>query len=190
VTACETWLPVPVAGYEALYEVSDLGRVRSLDRTVTDRNQWGPCLRTQRGRVLKPRLNLRQELTVSLSRHGVIRDCRIHRLVLEAFAGPCPPGMEALHGPAGKLDNNLANLRWGTRAENQADRLRDGTSNHGERNSQHRLTGEAAAEIRRRYAAGETQRTLAAAFGVGRMTVSDIVRGKSWQHVPAAEEAA
>ena len=189
-TAPEAWLPVPVAGYEGLYEVSDLGRVRSLDRTVADRNQWGSCQRIIHGRVLKPRLNLRQELTVSLSRYGVIRDCRIHRLVLLAFAGPCPPGMEALHGPAGKLDNSLANLRWGTKADNQADRLRDGTSNHGERNSQHRLTSESVEEIRRRYAAGETQKVLAAAFGVGRMTISDIVRGKSWQHVPQVGEAA
>jgi len=171
----ERWLSVAVPGYELLYQVSDRGHVRSLPRQ-TRRGLAG-------GRVLKQRLNLRGEKHVTLSRDGVVRDCRVHLLVLEAFVGPRPAGMMGLHGPAGRLDNSLGNLRWGTPVENQADRLRDGTSNHGERNTQSRLNEKAVMEIRQRYDAGETQRSLAAVFGVGRMTISDLVRRKSWQHL-------
>jgi len=171
----ELWLPVAVPGYEHLYEVSNKGRVRSL-RRFTQRGWAG-------GQVLKQRLNLRGEMHVGLSRDGVVRDRRVHLLVLEAFVGPRPAGMMGLHGPAGRLDNSLGNLRWGTPVENQADRLRDGTSNHGERNTQSRLNEKAVMEIRQRYDAGETQRSLAAVFGVGRMTISDLVRRKSWQHL-------
>lgn len=51
----------------------------------------------------------------------------VHRLVLETFVGPCPPGMEALHRNGNPSDNSLSNLHWGTKIENAADMLRHGT---------------------------------------------------------------
>jgi hypothetical protein len=132
--AAEQWRPV--LGFEGLYSVSDQGRVRSLDRTIEAGNRWGGVSRQQRpGRVLAPRVKTLRKLTgnvytyasVNFSRDGVITTHAVHRLVLEAFVGPCPPGQETCHGPGGSTDNRLVNLRWGTYSENAYDRVRDGT---------------------------------------------------------------
>lgn len=173
----ERWLPV--VGYENLYEVSDLGRVRSLDRIVVTRA--GP--RRYRGRILRPYINkgTRGYPFVGLSQPGQNENWPVHILVLKAHVGLCPPGQEARHGPAGKTDAGLANLCWGTRSENVgADRLRDGQDNRGERHGLHKLTAEQVLEIRRRRAAGEELLPLAEEFGVIFQTISDIALGRSW----------
>ncbi len=55
---------------------------------------------------------------------GKKRSYYVHRLVLLAFVGPCPFGMEGCHGPGGQRDNSLANVRWDTPKANAADRIR------------------------------------------------------------------
>lgn len=120
----EAWLPV--AGYEDLYQVSSLGRVRSLDRTVPHRYSGQVRLK---GRVLKPApCPPFGYLMVNLSSGGIERTALVHQLVTVAFHGPRPPGMEVLHGPGGRLDNRAANLSWGTPSANQQDKRRDGTN--------------------------------------------------------------
>ncbi len=174
--ATERWLPVPA--YPG-YEVSDRGRVRSITRTK--QTSAGP--RVYRGRMLKPCINSRTGYPqVHMGRGRCPRT--VHQLVLEAFAGPCPPGMEALHGPAGKLDTSLANLSYGTRGQNLADRVRDGQDARGERNYHAKLTRADVTEIRRRKAAGELLSVLAAEFGVSFQHISLVARGRRWQHVP------
>lgn len=105
----ERWLPVP--GYEGLYEVSDEGRVRSSRR---------------RGNLLSPKVTDRGHLTVTLSRGGMRSIRRVHRMVLEAFVGPCPDGLEGCHGNGVPNDNRLANLRWDTRSNNSLDAVMHG----------------------------------------------------------------
>lgn len=113
----ESWLPV--VGYEGLYEVSDHGRVRSLDRVVLGRNRTGRVLAIcYAGRRRVPQ--------VSIGRDGVIRHRKIHQLVLEAFVGPCPPGMEGCHNDDDTQNNHLSNLRWDTRSANEIDAFRNG----------------------------------------------------------------
>lgn len=113
----ETWLPV--AGYEGSYEVSDLGRIRSIDR----RDRQG---RMCRGLVLKLRADRDGYLTFHTGRPR--RVLRVHRLVLLAFQGPAPEGAtEVRHVDGDPANNHLANLRWGTSAENKADQVRHGT---------------------------------------------------------------
>ncbi|MFV8317080.1 NUMOD4 motif-containing HNH endonuclease [Mycobacterium sp. 23] len=119
----ENWKPVPE--WEKLYEVSDLGNVRSLDRWV--RNGGGGFL--YRGRLLQPSVGKRGYLVVGLS-DGAARTragVKVHRLVLAAFVGPLPDGMMGLHQNGNKLDNRLTNLRYGTNADNQYDSMRHGT---------------------------------------------------------------
>lgn len=120
--ADEEWRAVP--GYEGAYEVSDQGRIRGVDR----RNSRGTLVR---GRVLKFRLLPNGRPRVSLCCDGVIRDWYPYRLVLEAFVGPCPPGMEALHWDDDVANNRLSNLRWGTRTDNMRDMSRNGRGNAG-----------------------------------------------------------
>lgn len=116
-THVERWLPIP--GYEGSYEVSDRGRVRSLDRIVVRSD--GREIRCK-GKVLSQGVHPKGYLGVRLC--GKTK--KVHRLVLEAFVGPCPDGMECCHNNGIPGDNKLTNLRWGTRIENAADVRRHG----------------------------------------------------------------
>jgi hypothetical protein len=174
-TIPERWLPV--TGWECRYEVSDLGRVRSL------RHHYGP--RTV-PRTLKWKFDGKgyPRVTLYSGSPRTPRDRAVHHLVLEAFVGPCPEDMEARHGPGGRTDARLVNLCWGTRTDNNtADKLRDGTDNRGERHGNAKLTAEAVITIRRRAAAGELQKVLAREFGVARQTISTVVLKRSWAHM-------
>ena len=120
----ECWKPIP--GYEGWYEVSDKGNVRSLTRMVD--GFWG----AQRfeGRAMSPyRSNSSGHLRVALSRNGKTEGRWVHRLVLEAFVGPCPDGMEACHANGNPADNCLPNLRWDSRSANSKDSVRHRTHN-------------------------------------------------------------
>lgn len=121
----ERWLPV--VGFEGQYEVSDLGRVRSLDRllpwkrtlrtgTVVD------CLRRHAGRILVPQAQEAGHLWVQLGRGAQVY---VHHVVLEAFVGPQPLGHVGLHWDDDPSNNRLLNLRWGTRSDNYADFVRN-----------------------------------------------------------------
>lgn len=167
----EEWRPV--VGYEGRYEVSSLGRVRSLDTVAPCR---GGKRQRRPGRLLSPGFTRGYPYVQlhdgSPGRHrGSPR--LVHRLVLGAFVGPCPGGMEACHWNGDEGDPRLANLRWATSQENKADMRRHGRSGR-------RLTEAAAHEIRRRYLRGETTVALGVAFGISSASVSRIGRGKQW----------
>lgn len=131
----EKWLPIP--SYEHSYEVSDQGRVRSMTRVVVGKSgRW----RTVPETILKPfhfqpNANSAGYEYVTLWSDGTPRKFRLHRLVLLAFVGPCPPEMEALHADDVGTNNALSNLRWGTKAENSADRVRNGRDPNARKNS-------------------------------------------------------
>lgn len=114
-TTEEEWRPV--VGYEGVYSVSSLGNVRR------DKQSPGAV----RGRILKASEGHRGHLEVDLSNGSHSRRYLVHRLVLEAFIGPCPEGKEALHGDGTPGNNRVANLRWGTKHENRMDSVRHGT---------------------------------------------------------------
>lgn len=112
-------------------------------------------------------------------RDGVKKTYRIGRLVLETFSGKCPEGMECCHGPAGKHDDSLSNLSWGTKRKNLLeDRLRDGTLLFGERNPACKLSEENVEDIRR-FSKCMLQADLARMYGVSQQTVSEILTKKS-----------
>lgn len=118
----ERWLPV--VGYEGFYEVSDEGRVRSLRRSVPAKNGR---MQVVPGGVLKQsKLGNTPYLKVALCRDRTQTTRSVHSLVLEAFVGPRPEGMEACHGFGGQQDNRLVNLRWDTLSENNYDMVRMG----------------------------------------------------------------
>lgn len=121
----EAWKPIP--GYEGLYEVSDLGRVKSLAKALHS-SRWGG-VRKWPEKVLKANANGSGHLYVRLWKDKRQTKSYVHRLVLEAFVGPCPEGMEALHHDDDPTNNILGNIRWGTRSENMTDMVRNG-KNH------------------------------------------------------------
>jgi hypothetical protein len=172
----EEWLSV--VDWESLYEVSNRGQVRSLARQ-TRRGIRG-------GNLLTPYVRKNDgypEVYLYVESRKTSR--LVHHLVLEAFVGPCPDGLEALHGPGGKLDATPGNLSWGTRAQNMgADRVRDRQSNRGERSGLAKLTWAGACEIRQRIEAGDSQRQIARDYDVHPQTVTLIKQGKTWAHPP------
>jgi hypothetical protein len=117
----ERWLPV--VGFEGFYEVSDLGRVRGVDRIV--KAKLG-SQRRQRGIILRPGLSGTGYWMVRLTKDAIGRSYAVHRLVLEAFAGPCPDDMEGCHNNGDRLDNRLVNLRWDTDRANNIDTVMHG----------------------------------------------------------------
>lgn len=174
----EEWRDIP--GFP-LYQVSNLGRVRT-------RRPWGPHERPRRHwHVLKPWANNRGYLSVALCRvsheRGVNR--LIHRLVLEAFVGPCPPGMEARHLLSNDVtDNRLCNLSWGTRSQNQGDRVAHGTDRRGSRHYLTRLTEDDVRRIRELSAAGARGCDLARQFNQRPENILKICRRLTWRHLP------
>lgn len=178
-SAQEEWRAV--VGWEGLYEVSDLGRVRSVDRILfTPSPPRGPYFRKYKGKVLKQNVG-------TDGRYHVVLSCRdrretpvVSRLVCLAFHGEPGEKKDAAHNDGNRLNNRAGNLRWATRKENMADTLAHGTRNRGERHGLAKLTAENVREIR---ASGETLGVLGARFGVSFQTISDIRCRNSWRHI-------
>lgn len=144
----EIWRAIP--DYEGLYEVSTHGRVRSIDRVVTQFSaKAGKTVPLHRkGRVLRPNVGPHGYLLVSLSKDGVAKTRRVNRLVCSAFFGQQPETMLACHCDGDKTNNFLTNLRWDTAANNQADRRLHGTHLYGEMVGTAKFTSKEIEEIR------------------------------------------
>ena len=109
----ETWKPV--IGYEGLYEVSDLGRVRSVDRTVPNGGRGEKRLS---GKVLRLKKDRNGYMSVMLSRNGKQTRYRVHRLVAKAFVPNANGYDEVNHKDETRANNMAANLEWCTRQYN------------------------------------------------------------------------
>lgn len=174
----ESWKPVP--GYEGLYEVSDLGRVKSLSRKVRS----GVGSRTLRERILAQDTANNGYLRVSLCRDGRKKEKMVHSLVLAAFRGPRPPGKVSCHDSGIKSDNRLSRLRYDTQSGNLADREIHGTINWASK-----ISGAQALEIFR--AKGKMRlRELADLHNISITTVSDIWNRKTWVRITGTADAA
>lgn len=107
----------------------------------------------------------------------------LHQLVMEAFKGPCPPGMEVCHENGIATDNRLSNLRHKTHGDNMRDKQKHGTESRGESRPMAKLTAAIVIEARKLFAAGETRDRLAAKYKVSGPTITKAINGKTWKHV-------
>lgn len=109
-----------ISGYEGLYQVSNLGRVKSLPKKVGARNAWRKCDGyIQEERILKPQNGGWGYLKVGLYKNGEYKQRKVHRIVLETFRPVY--NMEELdvnHNDENKQNNNLDNLCWVTPSQN------------------------------------------------------------------------
>ena len=179
----EVWKPVP--GYETLYEVSDLGRVKSLARTVYYKSKGR---REVPERVLNPMVSKKRGNYpyVELWRDNRRKSRYVHALVLEAFVGPRPtPGHQVCHGDGNPGNNVLTNLRYGTRLDNAADTVKHGRTNRGEKAWNSKLDPEKVRALREEYAlGGQSQAEIAEKYGLkSGASVSLIVNRKHWAWV-------
>ena len=104
----------------------------------------------------------------------------VHRLVARAFLGEPLPGHEVRHLDGNPANNEVANLAWGTPAENAADRERHGTTVRGTRHHSARFTPDQVLEVRSRHAAGASQYSLAKEFAVSKTAIWKIVNERVW----------
>ncbi len=170
---------IPIPNFPG-YEITCDGRIWSTPRKNTRGSR-------REGRWLKP-CKTQGYLCVNLSRGGKANLSLVHRLVLEAFVGPCPAGMECRHLDGNKTHNHQDNLKWGTHQENIQDAIQHKTHRNlhqlGEENPRAILTKTMVRKIRELYSSGKFfQRELAKKFGITQVNVSRIVLRKNWKHI-------
>jgi hypothetical protein len=178
----EIW--IPVLGFEDIYEVSDQGNVRSLDRVSVSEKRSSQIIK---GRALKPRVNKNRnsQTTVCLWQNGKDFYIPISNIVLKAFVGMPEEGQEAAHNNGDATDNRLINLRWATHYDNIQDKTRHGTQPKGSKNGAAKLTEEDVSQIRSLYKRESYHdsniKYLVQKFKVSRRTILGIVSGESWR---------
>ena len=169
----ENWKAI--AGFPGYY-VSDMGRVRSWKK---HRGRAGP-------RLLNFGKLKRGHLTANLYRHGRGLCMTVHRLVLNAFVGPRPAGLQCRHLNGNPADNKLKNLRWGTSRENAADRTKHGRhyKPRGSEVGTSKLKTSDVLRIKRLlYVRVLLQREIGVLLGVSPSCISSINTGDRWNHV-------
>lgn len=201
----ENWRAVPD---HDRYEVSDLGRVRSYAMRGGG-EATAPHILTQ---FIVRRYNA---VNLRLGAGPVAqKTMKVHSLVLAAFVGPRPPGMQVNHISGDKRDNSLANLEYVTPRENALHAVRTGLAPIGDRNGsrlhperhprgdshplrnnrdlcargeangQARLTPLLVAEIRAAFDAGVKRAHIMARFGIAKATLYEIGNRTAWSHLP------
>lgn len=151
---------------------------------------------TSDGRIISYRSGKRRELRPSCDARyghrpielGAGNRGYVHRLMLETFVGPCPPGMECRHLDGNPANNHIENLRWGTRKENIHDAMKHGThyckKQNGELSRFAKLKELDVRWIRYLRKAGIHVKDLAEVYGVSKGCIWDIVSRRTWYHIP------
>lgn len=181
-TTTEEWRDIP--GYEGLYQVSDLGRLRRPHGVKR------PGKRIQTG-FIRPSVNRLGYLFLPLYQNGKRKQMLVHRLVMLAFVGQCPSNLVVNHKNGIRGDNRLNNLEYITQKENILHGIRRINANCcegerwavGENNNNARLTVGDVKEIRRLIRLGERLLDIAKLFGVTPTNIRLIKNKKTWSHV-------
>lgn len=164
----EKWKDVP--GYESSHMVSNRGRVYSITRVLGSGGVYP-------GRLLRQWCNNGIHMYTSLNN----KRFTVHRLVMLAFVGKCPDGMEVCHNNNNGLDNRLENLRYDTRKNNQLDRVKHGTSNRGVRHGMSKLKPQEVLLIRKILKAKTLlHKEIAPIFKLHKSTISHINTKNVW----------
>lgn len=159
-----------VVGYEGIYEVSNLGRVKSLDRIDAGGRRW-------KGRIMANQTQKTGHKTLRLCQQAAYENYKVHHLVLHAFVGPRPNGMECCHNDGDPANNRLENLRWDTHKANSADRELHGQTIKG---SQHVLAKLTEGQVLAIRADSRSNLAIAQDYGVSATTISFIKNRQRW----------
>ena len=157
------------------YLINKCGKIKSIYR---GRNT---------GRILRQHTSYGGYSTVVLGCNGTMYNLYVHRLLLEAFVGPCPNDMEACHNNGNPADNRLENLRWDTCSNNVKDAISHGTARcvnqAGEQHHNAKLTNKKVQEIRKLSADGIAGIELSKVFCISKAQISRILTRKRWKHI-------
>ena len=163
----EIWRDIP--DYEGIYQVSNLGRIKSLDRYV----KRGKSGFFKEGQIQKLQNNGNGYLYKQLKHEGRHRNFYIHRLVLMVFIGERPDGMVICHKDGDTTNNNLNNLRYDTPLENNIDQFRHGIEKG-------KLSNDDVLKVRKMYKDGYKTKEISEFFNVGKWVVQRINSGENY----------
>lgn len=186
--APEIWLPIP--GYEGLYEVSNMGVIRSIAHQVVATYKHKTGVMKIRARVMRTRIH-KKYLSISLTKDGVQKHTTVHQCVARAFV-PNPLGLpEVDHKDTNKLNNRSDNLEWVTQEENMRRAMAAGLITPKKIRPPRKIRrGEEIHcaklrefQVREILMATGLNREIAARYGVTTPTIQQIRSGKKWKHV-------
>lgn len=171
-----------IAGYEGMYQVSSYGRVKSLDRIIYLRNQFGECHKFLKGQILKDKLDRYGYPCVSLALYGKHRSFTVHILVARMFLPKYDYNkLQVNHIDGNKLNNNISNLEIVTPQQNVIHAYEHDLNTHyGPNNWLSKLSESDILKILEMYKTGRYSRPdLGKIFGVAGSEIARIVTGKS-----------
>ena len=169
-----------IEGYEGVYFVSNLGRVKSVDHYCPNRIGSGK----QTGRVLKPAKSKKGYLRVSLSKNKIKFNTSVHRLIALSFI-PNPDNKPQVNHINGiKDDNRIENLEWCTNRENIIHAIKSNLSNfnYGEKHHSSKLSNNDVFKVRHLHKLGLTCKELAADYNVSQTAMSKILRNITYKN--------
>lgn len=178
----EEWRAIP--GFEPYYEVSDQGRVRSLDRLIYKRvTRNGPEVPIRRyGKLLSLGVDSHGYFMVNLCVEGETQSRMVHHLVLMTFGPPRPDNTECRHLDGRRYNNCFTNLRWGTAKENALDKFEHGTVDppKGEKHGLSKLTVCDVKNIRNLTDVVPIS-LIASEYAISESHVRRLIKRKSWE---------
>jgi hypothetical protein len=173
----EVWKDI--VGYNGYYKVSNLGRIKSLDRLVNSKHG----LATKKGKVLTP--TLKDYYRIGLSKNCKVKSFLVHRLVAIHFLNK-PIDKDCVNHKNGiKTDNRDLNLEWCTQQENITHSITSKLVDQlGEKHHNSKLNSKQVLKIRELYKTTDTSYSqLGEKFNVNWGTIRNVVKRKTWNHI-------
>ena len=169
-----------IAGYEGLYQASNLGQIKTLSRVVFRPQSNLPV----KERILKQQLNKNGYLQVTISVQAIRKCLYVHRLVLSAFKGQS--NLDCNHVDGNKVNNRLDNLEFVTKSENSLHAYKTGlvpirNMPKGIKHHRAKVTEEIVTEIRK--SSTEDLNFICNKYNVSKSTYHKIKSKKSWRHI-------
>lgn len=176
VMKAELWLPV--VNYELDYSVSNFGRLKTIKKRA---GRHGDC---SVGKLMSLKIHKSGYVLVNLSKNGLVKKRKVHRLVAEAFIEN-PKKLEFVNHINGiKNDNRISNLEWVSRLGNTKHAIDLGLFDpKGEGNGNSKLNRDAVLKIRSLYKKGYSVSKIMRIFNVSWSTIDRVIKGNGWQHV-------
>jgi hypothetical protein len=181
----EIWKDIP--SFENYYQASNLGRLRSVDRTIVkiDKKTGKEISFGKKGRILTLNFHHSQYLMANLSKKGEQTSCSVHRLIAMTFIPNNKNHPIVNHKNGIKTDNNINNLEWMNNSENVKHAVDTGLLKNpsGEEHGSCKYTNEDILKMRDLYSNGKTQVEIGKIMNMPRARVWEIVHRKTWKHI-------
>jgi DNA-binding NarL/FixJ family response regulator len=172
-----------IAGYEGLYQISNLGNVKSLERKIRANKHGG--IKTIKERLLSICYNEHGYKIVNLWKDNKFITQRVHRLIANAFIPKVDGKPFINHKNSIRDDNRIENLEWCTQKENMQHAYNSGSKKQKNCENHHcaKLKNAQVLEIRRLYKIGYTNKQISNMFNINSGTISTIVNNRSWKRL-------